>query len=200
MVHATSEALSLLINAGPRRIDRWSDKPPILVFTDGAVEEGANKVTHGALLLDPVNQHSLVFGDHVPQMFVNAWMRFGKRQVIAQTEIFPVLVAKETWANVLAGRSVLWFLDNESAKMALIRIFLQYLIVFSCFRQMQNLTLKRNRRTGTAVFLQGAILPTAYRLEFGEHGSSVKCEPCYTKVTSTFFSFRVATEVFGSGK
>ena len=120
---ATSEALSLLINAGPRRIDRWSDKPPILVFTDGAVEEGANKVTHGALLLDPVNQHSLVFGDHVPQMFVNAWMRFGKRQVIAQTEIFPVLVAKETWANVLAGRSVLWFLDNESAKMALIRIF-----------------------------------------------------------------------------
>ena len=66
---------------------------------------------------------SLVFGDHVPQCFVNAWMRFGKRQVIAQTEIFPVLVAKETWAELLAGRSVLCFLDNESAKMALIRNF-----------------------------------------------------------------------------
>ena len=89
----------------------------------GAVEEGANQVTHGALLLVPVTHKSLVFGDHVPQCFVNAWMRFGKRQVIAQTETFPVLVAKETWAELLAGRSVLCFLDNESAKMALIRNF-----------------------------------------------------------------------------
>jgi hypothetical protein len=77
------------------------------------VEEGANQVTHGALLLDPVTQQSLVFGAHVPQCFVNAWMRFGKRQVIAQTEFFPVLVAKETWAELLAGRSVLWFLDKQ---------------------------------------------------------------------------------------
>ena len=192
LVHATSEALSLLVNAGPRRIDRWSDKPPILVFTDGAVEEGANKVTHGALLLDPVNQYSLVFGDHVPQMFVNAWMRFGKRQVIAQTEIFPVLVAKETWANVLAGRSVLWFLDNESAKMALIRNFSPILDSFLLLQTNAKLDIEtQSKNWYSRVPSRSNPSDSASRLEFGEYASSMKCEPCYTKVSSTFSAFEL---------
>ena len=94
-----------------------------MVFTDGAVENDCNRVTHGALLLDPVTQKILVFGDFVPPAFVEAWTKYGKRQVIAQTEIFPALAAKETSALELNGRSVLWFLNNESAKMALIRNF-----------------------------------------------------------------------------
>ena len=123
LVHATTEALELLISAKPRRIDRWTNEPPILVFTDGAVEKSGGLVTHGALLIDVVKQQTFVFGDKVPSDFVEVWIRGGKKQVISQTEIFPVLVAKETWSETISFRSVLWFLDNESAKMALIRSF-----------------------------------------------------------------------------
>ena len=192
LVHATSEALSLLVSAGPRRIDCWSNTPPILVFTDGAVEEGANKVIHGALLLDPASQRSLVFGDHVPQKFVHAWMRFGKRQVIAQTEIFPVLVAKETWADVLAGRSVLWFLDNESAKMALIRKFSPILDIFILLQTNAKFDIEtQSKNWYSRVPSKSNPSDSASRLEFDEYTSSTRCEPCYAKVTSTFTAFEL---------
>ena len=76
-------------------------------------------MVHGALLVDPALNLRCVFGDHVPQPFVTAWARAGKRQVIAQAEMFPVLAAKCTWRKQLSGRSIIWFLDNESARMAL---------------------------------------------------------------------------------
>ncbi|CAL1131315.1 unnamed protein product [Cladocopium goreaui] len=80
-------------------------------------ESGAqcgNMVTHGALLVDPWKGTSYFFGDHAPIQFVEMWQRTGKKQVIAQAEIFPVLIAKETWQSEISDRSVLWFLDNES--------------------------------------------------------------------------------------
>ena len=40
-----------------------------------------------------------------------------------QAEIFPVLIAKLTWARELAGRRVIFFIDNESPKIALIRAY-----------------------------------------------------------------------------
>lgn len=46
-----------------------------------------------------------------------------QKQVIGQAEIFPVLVAKLTWASELARRRVIFFIDNESAKIALIRAY-----------------------------------------------------------------------------
>ena len=47
----------------------------------------------------------------------------GQKQVIGQAEILPILVAKLTWQNKLAHRRVLFFIDNESAKIALIRAY-----------------------------------------------------------------------------
>ena len=80
-------------------------------------------MTHAAVLIDPWKQRSLFFGDHVPEPFVNLWKSSGKRQVIAQAEILPVLVSKDTWKDHLFGRSILWFLDNDAARAALIRNF-----------------------------------------------------------------------------
>ena len=112
LVHATSHALELLVQAKPR-LGAWCDVPPVLVFTDGGVEDEMARVTHGALILDPWSGQAFFFGDHIPTAFVEFWKRSGKRQVISQAEIFPVLVAKETWGHILENRSVLWFLDNE---------------------------------------------------------------------------------------
>ena len=63
----------------------------------------------------------LFFGDHIPDPFVAFWKRSGRKQVISQAEIFPVLFAKETWKQVIENRSILYFLDNDSARMALVR-------------------------------------------------------------------------------
>ena len=43
--------------------------------------------------------------------------------MIAEAEMFPILVSKESWESFIYQRSVLWFADNESARMALIRKF-----------------------------------------------------------------------------
>lgn len=43
--------------------------------------------------------------------------------MIGQAEIFPVLVSKDTWKDHLFGCSILWFLDYDAARAALIRNF-----------------------------------------------------------------------------
>jgi hypothetical protein len=63
-------------------------------------------------------QCSFYFGDTIPDEFVAMWRRSGKKQVIAQAEIFPVLIAKDTWRA--HGRPKhLMLLDNESARVSL---------------------------------------------------------------------------------
>ena len=116
-------ALRNLKKAKPREVHAWSGIPPILVFTDGASEEDGKKVTHGAVIYDPYSNFAQAFGDDVPSGWVEKWTVSGKRQVIGQAEIFPVLAAKLTWSRVLQGRAVLWFLDNSSAVGALVRSF-----------------------------------------------------------------------------
>ena len=64
-----------------------------------------------------------VFGDHVPESLVMCWKRGGKKQVIFFAEIFPVVVVKATWGDVIRGRRVLYFLDNEGARFTLIRSY-----------------------------------------------------------------------------
>ena len=131
LVHVVSEALSLLMEAKPRLVQSWSEAPPMLLFTDGAVEDSLQSVTHGAVLVDPWKQQSFFMGDNIPSDFVQLWTRSGKKQVIAQAEIFPVVIAKATWSKTLEGRSILWFLDNESARMSLVRNFSPILDSFS---------------------------------------------------------------------
>ena len=42
---------------------------------------------------------------------------------MGQAELWPVLVARRTWRELLAHARVLWFLDNESAREALVKSY-----------------------------------------------------------------------------
>ena len=116
-------ALDTLKRAGPRVSSTWTGSQPVLVFTDGACEQEGEKVTHGAVFADFYNERFFYFGDDVPTEWTTKWRTSGKTQVICQAEIFPVLIAKLTWRKEMAGRAVLWFVDNHSAQSAFIRSF-----------------------------------------------------------------------------
>ena len=65
-----------------------------------------------------------IFGCVLAHEDIEEWkVKVDQRQVIGQSEILPVLVAKLTWSEKLKDRRVLFFVDNESAKIALIRAY-----------------------------------------------------------------------------
>ena len=43
-----------------------------------------------------------------------------REQVIGRAELFPILVAKPTWARKIAGRKVIDFIYNDSARLAMV--------------------------------------------------------------------------------
>ena len=116
-------ALLCLMDAKPRHVSAWSGRPPLIIFTDGACEEDGLCVTHGAAYYDPESHHALMFGDYVPTCWTDKWRTEGKKQLICQAELFPVLVAKNTWSHLISGRAVLWFIDNNSSLAAVIRSY-----------------------------------------------------------------------------
>ena len=117
------EAVSLLQAAAPRVLKPMMCERPILLFTDGACEDEGKVVTHGAMLFDPHHGIREYFGDHVPRHLAEQWSASGSKQLIAQAELLPVVVAKRTWSQVLKGRKVLVFIDNEGVKASLVRSF-----------------------------------------------------------------------------
>ena len=175
-------ALHTLVTSGPRKVSSWTGRPPILMFTDGACEEDGASVTHGAVLVDFYTHRFLYFGDDVPMIWVDRWSASGKKQMIGQAEIFPILVAKKTWHSDLAFRPVLWFVDNSSAQAALVRSF------SPVFDSYELLSMNAKLDVGLQALNWYSRVPSKSnpsdapsRLEFSELDSLgyVRCEPCY---------------------
>jgi hypothetical protein len=119
LLSALAHAKDYLASAGPRIVRPQVSDRPVIVFTDGACED---RTTIGGVLFD--GDLIQCFGAVVPPAIVNSWKSsLEQSQVIGQAEIFPVLVAKLTWASILRGRKAVYFLDNESARIALVRSY-----------------------------------------------------------------------------
>jgi hypothetical protein len=116
---ALIHARDYLLSAGPRLLRPQCTDQPALIFTDGACEE---LTTIGGVLI--LNDTVQCFGAVVPDSVVSSWKsKLDQEQVIGQAEIFPVLVARLTWQHLLKGRRCVFFLDNESARIALVRSY-----------------------------------------------------------------------------
>ena len=105
----------------PSRVPR----PPLLLYVDGACEPEGDElvVSVGAVLIDPIRPDvgPRFFGSLVGPVVVNLWSRDGKYQLIGQAELLPVLLAKTTWQSDFVDRSCICFIDNDSARLSLIR-------------------------------------------------------------------------------
>ena len=121
MSFALHAAVSALSSAGPRKIGPPSGRKPVLIFTDGACEDCTSV---GGMLYDPNDECIECFGAVVHQSLIDTWKtKVDQTQVIGQAEIFPVLVAKLTWQKRLANRKVLYFIDNEAARLGLVKAY-----------------------------------------------------------------------------
>ena len=112
ILQAVLEVVDVLAAARPRVLRPMGCEPPVIVFTDGACEQDGKLVTHGAVLCDPLHSVKEFFGGVIPEALVTEWASSGSRQLIGQAEIYPVVLAKATWAGYLAKRKVIWFIDN----------------------------------------------------------------------------------------
>ena len=122
--------------AAPRLVESASSLPPVIVYTDGACEESGTTI--GGVLYVP-GQAPQCFGAKLSEATIASWRtKLDQTQVIGQAEIFPLLVARLTWSKYLAGRRVIYFIDNESARIGLVRAYSPVLpslsIILSCLR------------------------------------------------------------------
>ena len=109
--------------AVPRQVLATTDDAPLLLFTDGSAEgkDHAN-VGLGAVLVDRAAQPPLRFiSARAAPGVVAAWQEGGQKQIIGQAELFPLLLARQTWRKRLAGRHVICFVDNDSARFVMIK-------------------------------------------------------------------------------
>ena len=105
----------------PRIILPPREEKPIIILTDGACEEDGTSI--GGVLLSQCGKVQC-FGTSVPKSVVDSWkQRADQTQVIGQAEILPVLVARWTWASEISGKRVIYFIDNESARLALVKAY-----------------------------------------------------------------------------
>ena len=109
-----------LATASPRTLERRSTVRPALVFTDGACEDVTSV---GGFALFPCGATEM-FGAVVPQELADQWRsRTHQSQVIGQAELYPLLAARLTWANRIRGQRAVFFVDNESARLAAIKAY-----------------------------------------------------------------------------
>ena len=104
--------------AVPRTIPFLPSQASAILYTDGSVEDG--RARYGAVLFLE-GARPRVIQEEVPQYLVDEWFRLGSKHCIAQTELIPVLKAKQTWKNQLRDVDLLHYTDNEAVRGALIR-------------------------------------------------------------------------------
>lgn len=105
------------------------DHVPVLILTDGACEgiprEAGGQglqVSFGGVIYDPTSGTVECFGTEAPDEIVELWSEGGaKTQVIGQAEIAPAITARLLWGQLLIGRRVLHFIDNDAAREGLIK-------------------------------------------------------------------------------
>ena len=107
--------------AGPKLVSGPGEGMPVLVFTDGACEEAGTTV--GGVIIE-VGKQRECFGARLPDWMVDQWKtKESQIQVIGQAEIYPLLLARLTWSARLQNRRVIYFIDNEAARIGLVRAY-----------------------------------------------------------------------------
>lgn len=110
-----------LCSLPPRTIWLRTTRRPVLVFTGGACEkkDGRGRVTVGAVLI--VDGQAKHIAAEIPEPIAATWRCGASWQVIGQAEMFPIHLARLAWKVELTDRDGIYFVENDSARGALIK-------------------------------------------------------------------------------
>ena len=121
-ISAIKRLREILSCSPPRTLHFSGEVRPILVFTDGACEGVLRQiVTIGAVIIDTAKKLSEMWGGHVCPELVRQWQDEGKTQVIGQAELLPTAMVRLSNNEMFRHRRVIFFIDNDSARQALIK-------------------------------------------------------------------------------
>eukprot|EP00435_Cladocopium_sp_Y103_P009729 s2400_g2.t1 len=56
------------------------------------------------------------FGFHIPDGITSVWAGDGRKQLFFEAEVLPYLLALTCWSDILGGRHLLVFIDNDGAR------------------------------------------------------------------------------------
>ncbi len=112
------DAIAFVSASVPRSLALADVKSPILVFTDGAFENG--KASIGARLIDTLTGSRVTWAMELPSNLVENWVEVVGAQIITQVELLPILMARLAFNRDVANRSVLYMIDNDPARDGLI--------------------------------------------------------------------------------
>ena len=112
-----------LMSSPPRVISVSDEITPVLIFTDGAYEPEGDDMqgSAGLVIIDSVAQLKVVQPVVVPEELHQHWKRGGSKQLIALMELWPVVVAIQSYGQKLCNRRCLSFIDNNAVRDGLIK-------------------------------------------------------------------------------
>ena len=110
----------------PPRVVTVACEQSLLLFVDGACEpesDGSDSLVTsvGAVLIDDLGHGLRFFGLRLPPEVTGEWGRSGRRQLVFEAEVLPYVLALSCWSELLCGRHVLVFIDNDAARHSWIR-------------------------------------------------------------------------------
>ena len=108
---------TMLLEQKPRVHSVLNVGRPVVIFTDGAWEDGI--ATAGAVLVD--GDVRLAFQLEVPQTLVEHWLTNAGEQIISQVELWGLVMLKWSRRDHLLNRRVIEWIDNESARISSIK-------------------------------------------------------------------------------
>ena len=106
----------------------------MLIFTDGACEDSGTTI--GGMIFDGASKPQC-FGAKLSESTIAQWStKADQAQVIGQAELFPLIVARLAWAEKLRNRRVIYFIDNEAARIGMVKAYSPVLpslnLIMSC--------------------------------------------------------------------
>jgi hypothetical protein len=116
---AAALAITILQGSEPKLVHCGHAVPPLLVYTDGAYEQGA--ATWGVVVLDPVTGDKWQASGSVPEKLKKRWLEKAGSQIICEIEAYAVALAIFGLRASVADRNVLVFIDNEPCRVGMVK-------------------------------------------------------------------------------
>ena len=126
----------------PLELTRMAGKT-FFVFTDGAVEPAADGTqtlaSVGGILYNSDGVAEAFFSEKVPQLILNMFLQHSSHPIF-EVELLATLVAAHVWASAIANTYVVFYIDNEAARSALLKSYSSVLfgnVLTTCFAQIE---------------------------------------------------------------